>query len=34
VRQESEKTIAKWQQHWDATTKGLVTKEYFPNIKE
>jgi hypothetical protein len=35
VRQESgKKTIAKWQQHWDATTKGLVTKEYFPNIKE
>jgi hypothetical protein len=34
VRQESEKTIEKWQQHWDATTKGLVTKEYFPNIKE
>jgi hypothetical protein len=34
VRQESENPIAKWQQHWDATTKGLVTKEYFPNIKE
>jgi len=34
VRQESEKTITKWQQHWDANTKGLVTKEYFPNIKE
>jgi uncharacterized HAD superfamily protein len=34
VRQESEKPIAKWQQQWDATTKGLVTKEYFlsPNF--
>jgi len=32
-RQESDKTIAKWQQQWDATTKGLKTKEYFPNIK-
>jgi hypothetical protein len=27
-------TITKWQQHWDAIAKGLVTKEYFPNIKE
>jgi len=33
VRQESEKKT-KWQQHWNATTKRLVTKEYFPNIKE
>jgi len=34
VRQESgKKTIAKWQQQWDATTKGLVNKEYFPDIK-
>jgi len=32
--QEAEKTIAKWQLQWDATAKGLVTKEYFPNIKE
>ena len=32
-RQESETTTAKWQQQWDATAKGLVTKEYFPNIK-
>jgi len=32
--QEREKSIEKWQLQWDATTKGLVTKEYFPNIKE
>jgi len=32
-RQESEKTIAKWQQQWDTTDKGKVTKEFFPNIK-
>jgi hypothetical protein len=32
-RQESEKTIVKWQQQWDTTDKGLVTKEFFPNIK-
>jgi hypothetical protein len=33
VRQESEKTIARWQQQWNAITKGLVTKEYFPDMK-
>jgi hypothetical protein len=32
--QEREKSIEKWQQQWDNTTKGLVTKEYFPNIKD
>jgi hypothetical protein len=31
--QESEKSIEKWQQQWDNTTTGLVTKEVFPNIK-
>ena len=30
--QESEKSIKKWQQQWDDTTKGLVTKEFFPYI--
>jgi hypothetical protein len=25
--------IAKWQQQWDNTDKGLITKEFFPNIK-
>jgi hypothetical protein len=33
-RLEREKSIEKWQQPWDNTTKGSVTKEYFPNIKE
>jgi hypothetical protein len=32
--QEREKSIEKWQQQWDNTTKGLVTKEFFPNIKD
>jgi len=32
--QESEKSIEKWQQQWVDTTKGLVTKEFFPNIKD
>ena len=34
ARQEAEKTIAKWQIKWDATTKGWATKEYFPNVTE
>ena len=34
ARQEAEKTIAKWQLQWDATTKGRATKEYFPNFTE
>ena len=32
--QEREKSIEKWHQEWDNTTKGFVTKEYFPNIKD
>jgi len=34
ARQEVEKTIAKWQIQWDATTKGRATKQYFPNVTE
>jgi len=33
-RQEAEKTIAKWQLQWDATTKGRAAKEYYPNVTE
>ena len=33
VRQERQKSIAKWQQ-WDESNKGRVTKEYFPEVKE
>jgi ribonuclease HI len=32
--QEREKSIEKWQQQWDNTTKGSVTKEFFPNAKD
>jgi len=32
--QEKEKNIEKWQQQWDNTTKRLVTKEFFSNIKD
>jgi len=32
--QEREKSIEKWQQEWDNTTKGYVTEEIFLNIKD
>jgi hypothetical protein len=31
---EREKSIEKWQQQWNNSTNGLVTKEFFPNIKD
>ena len=33
-RQEKEISIEKWQQLWDNTTKGTVTKEFFPKIED
>jgi len=30
VRKES---IRKWQKHWEETTKGAITKEFFPNVE-
>jgi ribonuclease HI len=33
-RQERYKSIEKWQKQWENSTKGLATKELFPNIKE
>jgi hypothetical protein len=32
--QERDKSMGKWQQQWDHATKGLATKEFFPNIKD
>jgi len=29
-----EQSIAKWQNQWDRTTKGQVTKEFLPIIKD
>jgi hypothetical protein len=26
--------VKKWQRNWTQTTKGSITKEYFPNIEE
>jgi ribonuclease HI len=31
---EREKSIEKWPQQWNNTTKGSATKEFFPNIKD
>jgi hypothetical protein len=31
---ESQKSIAKWQQQWDDSNKGWVTKEYFPDFQD
>ena len=29
-----QKSVEKWQKQWDNSTKGSVTKEFFPNIKD
>ena len=34
VLQLRDHSIAKWQNQWDRTTKGLATKQFFPNIKD
>jgi len=30
----SEKSVEKWQTEWDPTTKGKITKEYFPVVAD
>jgi hypothetical protein len=27
-------SVEKWQREWDQTTKGQITKEYFPAVAE
>jgi hypothetical protein len=34
IRQETQRSIAKRQKQWDISTKGQVTKDYFPDITE
>jgi hypothetical protein len=34
TRELEEKSVKKWQRNWTQTTKGSVTKEYFPNVEE
>ena len=30
----NEVSVTKWQSEWDLTTKGAITKSFFPNIAE
>jgi hypothetical protein len=34
VQRAKQQSIEKWQTQWEQTTKGLITKQGFPNIKE
>ena len=34
LRQENQRSLAKWQKQWDKSTKGEVKKDYFPDITE
>ena len=33
-RELEEESVRKWQRKWTQTTKGSITKEYFPNVEE
>lgn len=34
VTEEREKTLRKWQEQWTISTKGAITKSFFPSIKD
>jgi len=34
ICQETQRCLAKWQNEWDKSTKGQVTKDYFPEITD
>jgi len=34
TRELEEDSVKKWQRNWTQTTKGSITKEYFPNVEE
>jgi ribonuclease HI len=34
IQREKQQSIDKWQKQWDQTTKGSMTKQFFPNIKD
>ena len=34
IRQETQRSLAKWQKEWDKSTKGQFTKDYFPDITD
>ena len=34
IRQETQRSLAKWQKEWDKSTKRQVTKDYFPDVTD
>jgi len=34
TREIEEESVKKWQRNWTQTTKGSITKEYFPNVED
>jgi len=34
ITEEKENGLTKWQEQWTSSTKGVVNKLFFPNIKE
>jgi len=34
TREIVEECVKKWQRNWTQTTKGSITKEYFPNVED
>jgi hypothetical protein len=34
TRELEKESVRKWQRNWTQTTKGSITKEYFPNVEE
>jgi primosomal protein N' len=34
TRELEEESVKKWQRDWTQTTKGSITKKYFPNVEE
>ena len=34
MRELEEESVKKWQRNWTQTTKGSITKEYFPNLED
>jgi hypothetical protein len=34
IKEDTQKeSIKKWQSHWEETTKGTITKEFFPSVE-
>ena len=34
TREIEEESVKEWQRNWTQTTKGSITKEYFPNVED